>query len=207
VAAWDGQVRLNYQTAVDSAIRQIREQARSGTITWQAAAEQAQQLRNELLSAMRARSSPVGHAIAQWMKSEGLTLNELVARYTLRLHGAQASFASLSSAQQQSVYAEIVSAAARSRPMANQLGTVLRIGGRSLFLLAIGVSLYEVATSSNPAQTARKEAAVFGASLAGSVAGGALAGLACGPGAPVCVTIGAFVGGAMFALGVSGFWR
>jgi fermentation-respiration switch protein FrsA (DUF1100 family) len=105
------------------------------------------------------------------------------------------------------LHGTVSSAAARSRPVANQLGQVLRVGGRSLFMLSIGLSLYEIATSNNPGQTARQEAAVFGASLAGSVAGGALAGLACGPGAPVCVTIGAFVGGAMFALGVSGFLR
>jgi hypothetical protein len=30
--------------------------------------------------------------------------------------------------------------------------------------------------------------------------------LACGPGAPVCVTVGAFVGGALAAFGVSLLW-
>lgn len=38
------------------------------------------------------------------------------------------------------------------------------------------------------------------------IGGGAIAGLACGPGAPVCITIGAFVGGAVAALGVDLFW-
>jgi hypothetical protein len=33
------------------------------------------------------------------------------------------------------------------------------------------------------------------------MAGGAAAGLACGPGAPVCVAVGVFVGGALAALG------
>jgi hypothetical protein len=207
VAAWDGQVRLMYQTAIRSAIEHIRSQALSGAITWHAAADQAQQLRNELLGAMRARSSSLGVALAQWMKSEGLGFNALVARYTVRLYGSQAAFTSLSAAQQQRVFAEIVEAAARSRPVANSMGQVLRIGGRSLFLIAVAVSLYEVATSTNPARTAAKEVAVLGAGLGGSVAGGALAGLACGPGAPVCVAIGAFVGGAMFALGASAFFH
>ena len=44
------------------------------------------------------------------------------------------------------------------------------------------------------------------ASIGGSMAGGALAGLACGPGAPVCVTLGAFVAGTLAAFGVSTFW-
>ncbi len=49
----------------------------------------------------------------------------------------------------------------------------------------------------------RREVVSTGAGVAGSVAAGALAGLACGPGAPVCVTIGAFVGGALAAYGAS----
>ncbi len=40
-----------------------------------------------------------------------------------------------------------------------------------------------------------------GGGFLGGAAGGALAGLACGPGAPVCVTIGIFAGGALGAFG------
>jgi hypothetical protein len=38
LAAWDGQIRLNYPTAVHAAVEQIREQARSGAISWQTVA-------------------------------------------------------------------------------------------------------------------------------------------------------------------------
>jgi hypothetical protein len=176
-------------------------------MSWQAAAEEAQVLRNGVMEAMRARSSPVGTAIAQWMKAEGLTLNELVARYTLKLYGTGAQFPQLTVLQQRRVYAEIVEAAARSGPVANALGKVMRVGGRSLFVLSLAVSVYAVATSATPGKTAAREGVLLGAGLGGSVLGGAAAGLACGPGAPVCVTIGAFVGGALFALGVSFGWR
>ncbi len=205
-AAWDGQVRLAYQNAIRGAVSRLRQQALDGHISWQAAAEQAQQLRNGLMDVLRSRSSPVGRAVAQWMKAEGVTLNELVARYTLRIHGPNARFAALNPTQQQRVYAEIVEAAGRSRPVADAMGKVLRIGGRSLFVAALAVSIYEVATSDTPGKTAVREGAALGAGLAGSVVGGAAAGLVCGPGAPVCVGIGAFVGGAMFALGVSFAW-
>ncbi len=50
------------------------------------------------------------------------------------------------------------------------------------------------------------EATAASAGIGGSIAAGALAGLACGPGAPVCVTIGAFVGGALAALGAGFIW-
>ncbi len=46
----------------------------------------------------------------------------------------------------------------------------------------------------------------MGGGIAGGIAGGAAAGLVCGPGAPVCVGIGAFVGGALAAFGVSLFF-
>ncbi|MEL6711463.1 MAG: hypothetical protein AAFP10_08815 [Pseudomonadota bacterium] len=46
----------------------------------------------------------------------------------------------------------------------------------------------------------------MGAGIAGGVAGGAIAGLTCGPGAPVCVTLSAFVGGTLAAIGIDSFW-
>ena len=42
---------------------------------------------------------------------------------------------------------------------------------------------------------------VLGGGFAGGAAGGAIARLACGPRAPICVTVGVFVGGALGALG------
>ena len=60
-----------------------------------------------------------------------------------------------------------------------------------------------IATAEDEVAAAEEEAAVTGAGIAGGIAGGALAGLSCGPGAPVCVGIGAFVGAALAASGVS----
>lgn len=66
---------------------------------------------------------------------------------------------------------------------------------------------YTVATAKDKTGAALHEGATMGAGIAGGMAGGALAGLACSPGAPVCVTIGAFVGGAAAAFGVDLFWK
>ena len=71
-----------------------------------------------------------------------------------------------------------------------------------IIVLSLAVSVYNVATSDTPVETAGHEGAIIGAGIGGGIAGGALAGLACGPGAPACVTIGAFVGGALAAFGV-----
>lgn len=53
---------------------------------------------------------------------------------------------------------------------------------------------------------AGKEVAIAGVGIGGDIAGGALAGLACGPGSPVCVTVGAFVGGALAEFGMGLVW-
>ena len=47
----------------------------------------------------------------------------------------------------------------------------------------------------------REKVSLLPVVFAGGAAGGALAGLACGPGVPLCVTVGVYVGGALGALG------
>jgi hypothetical protein len=70
----------------------------------------------------------------------------------------------------------------------------------------MALSTYEIATSSNKVAAFQKELAINGASIAGGIADGALAGLACGPAAPICVTVGAFVGGSLAAFGTGYIW-
>lgn len=82
----------------------------------------------------------------------------------------------------------------------------LSYAGRGVIFLAVALSAYHIATSPNKMAAVRKELVVNGASVAGGIVGGAVAGLACGPAAPVCVTVGAFVGGALAAFGASYNW-
>ena len=64
-------------------------------------------------------------------------------------------------------------------------------------------AMFKSLRSSSKLSAAGKELASLGASVAGGVAGGALAGLVCDPGAPVCVTVGARVGGTLAAFGAA----
>jgi hypothetical protein len=200
-------MRGQYQFAIRAAVDKVREEAIAKRISWNAAAERLQRLRNDLMDMMRSRSSPAGRAWAEFFKPKGLTLNALIAKYTIDKFGVNAVFEALSPAQKDAVYAEIVSAAARSDAgfdlTAHRVGQV----SRGLLLLSVAISVYEAMTSDEPVRTAAKEATMTAGGIAGGVAGGAIAGLACGPGAPVCVTIGAFAGGALAVLGVSSVWR
>ena len=198
----DAHVRSLYRREIARAADALRREALAGTSNWSQAARQASALRNDVMEQMRWRTAPVGRALAEQMKLKGRLWADLLAHYTQKLFGRGVNFSSLSPAQQERVYAELVAAAGRSDPKVNlKLARWARVG-RGLIVLSVGVSVYNVVTAEDPGRQAVEEVAVTGAGIAGSVAGGALAGLACGPGAPVCVTIGALVGGALAAFGV-----
>jgi hypothetical protein len=78
--------------------------------------------------------------------------------------------------------------------------------GRGLILLSLAISVYQVATADDPWSVGEREAAVTLGGIGAAAAGGALAGLACGPGAPVCVGLGAFVAGTIAAFGIQYAW-
>jgi hypothetical protein len=79
--------------------------------------------------------------------------------------------------------------------------------GRGLTVLSIAISLYEIYTVDDRVSESGRQIAIIGAGIAGAAAGGAMAGLMCGPGAPVCVLIGGFVGGALAAWEMGRLWN
>ena len=204
--ALDGATRQAYAAEIRAMAEELRQQALSGRMTWAQAAEQAQSTRNVVLELMRSRSTPVGRALAEQLKREGRTLNELIARKTVQLHGPYADFARLTPSQQNAVYAEIVRSAGKANPRITSAMRIASRAGRVLIVLSIGISVYTIATADDKVDATAHEVAVTGAGILGGIGGGALAGLACGPGAPVCVAVGAFVGGALAAFGVDFFW-
>lgn len=202
----DSAARRAYSKQIKAMSDELRTQASSGRITWSQAAEQAQETRDIVMRLIRGRSTPVGRAMAEHLKSEGRTLNELIARKVQQLYGKNASFTSLSQAKQDGVYAEIVKSAGKSNPRVTATMRSLSRAGRGLIVISIALSVYTVVNAEDKLAAAGREVAVTGAGIGGGIAGGALAGLACGPGAPVCVTVGAFVGGALAAFGVDLMW-
>lgn len=155
---------------------------------------------------IRARSTPVGRAFAESMKLKGYSINQLIALKTIELYGEQAIFSRLPSAKQNAIYASIVTSAGKANVHVARAMTGLTYAGRGVIFLALALSAYKIATSSNKVAAFQKELVSNGVSIAGGIVGGALAGLACGPAAPICVTVGAFVGGALAAFGTGYIW-
>jgi hypothetical protein len=201
----DPAVRLRYSQGIAAMSSELKMQARLGHLSWAQAAQQANLLRNELMELARRQTTPIGKAWAEQRKLKGKTLNELVANYTVKLHGKNADFTRLTSAQQNQVYAHIVERSGVSDQAVNIKLKRWVKAGRALWILSISLSVYNVATAQDKTTAALHEARDLGVGLAGGMAGGAIAGLMCGPGAPVCVTVGVFVGGALAVLGVQAF--
>ncbi|BDT61250.1 hypothetical protein MasN3_47440 [Massilia varians] len=199
----DARARMAYTREIRKMADQLRNNAATGRITWAQAAQEAQETRNLIMDIVRHRSTPIGRSMAQRLKAQGYSLNELIATQTRRKYGENAVFSTLSTAQKNQVYADIVTSAGKSNPTVTRAMSRLSYAGRGLILLSLGLSVYSIATATNKTATATRELALTGAGIGGGIAGGAIAGLACGPGAPVCVTVGAFVGGALSALGLS----
>ena len=203
----DPRLRLEYSKRIKEMAEDLRSRANIGLISWEQAAQQAQETRNLIMDLVRTRSTPLGRAMAQQMKSSGKTLNELVAKKAISMFGPRTNFNTLSQAQKNQVYASIVESAGKSNPQVNLRMLKLSRIGKGLVVLSIAVSLYEIYTSDNKVAETGRQLAINGSGIAGGAAGGMVAGLVCGPGAPVCVLIGGFIGGALAAWEMGYFWR
>lgn len=195
----DARVRRGYIEETRRYAGMLREEVERGRLSTAQAAQQATDMRNSIMEAARLRSSDIGRASAQTLKANGRSLLELQEHYARRMFNAE--FATLRRSQQQRVWKEIVIASGRANPRVSTHSLRLARVGRGLVFVSLAIAVYSISTAERPGLAAAREGATLGAGFAGSVAGGAAAGLVCGPGAPVCVALGAFVGGALFAFG------
>lgn len=195
----DTATRRSYQAQIHQYAQEMLEHLRRGEIAPKEAARLANEARNEILKNSRLTSSDIGRAYAESLKREGKTLSELMQHYADKHF--KRPFDQLSKAQQDLVYLEIVKASGRDNPRVTSRVAKLTKLGKGLVLVSLAISVYNVASAEDKVDALAREGATTGGGILGGAAGGAAAGLLCGPGAPVCVTIGVFVGGVAGALG------
>lgn len=195
----DAPVRAQYLARIAEMSREMTERLRRGELTAFEAAREAVDLRNGIMEATRLQSSDVGRAYAESLKRTGSTLENQCRRYARKLFSSD--FTHLTPGQQNQVYRAVVEAAGRDRTGVTRNAARLGPAGKGLLVLTLAIAVYNVATADDKAKAAGKEGVLIGGGVLGGMGGGALAGLACGPGAPVCVTLGVFVGGVAGALG------
>ena len=129
---------------------------------------------------------PIARAFAARKKAEGRGLNALVAEKTMKLFGKNTAFAKLTPSKQNCVFAEIVASAGRSQHTITRNVERLSYLGRSVILLSLALTTYNVLTARSKSVAVKRELVTTTAGIGGSIAAGALAGLACGPGAGMC---------------------
>lgn len=205
----DSKVRLQYTKRVSAFSKELVELVNLEKLSAKEAAKQASEMRNIIMDAARGKTSEIAQAYAVNQKATGLTLPELEQKYSKRLYGK--NFSRLSPNAKNNVWKNIVFSAGRPQLKATKLAKYIGIAGKGLIAMTITISTYNIVTSDDKVIATAREGAMISGGLLGSVAGGALAGCACGPGAPICVSIGVFVGGVMFAIGTEfafdAFWR
>ena len=202
----DAEARSFYRRAIRDAVAEIRAEVERGDLTPEQGAARARDVRNEIMELTRTRSSDIGRALAERLKQQGKTLEELTERYAQRLFSKPG--AALTEAERGGVMREIIAAAARDNPRVSGMLRFLGPASRGLVALTVGLAILDVYRSPDRPREALHQGVPAGSGTLGSYAAGALgASLVCGPGAPVCVGIFVIVGGVGFTLGADFFWR
>lgn len=147
---------------------ELRERANRGILTWEQAAKEAMETRNMTMEMIRAKSTPVGKALAQKMKRIGKTFNDLVARKTTQLYGANANFNSLSEIQRNNVFGAIVESAGRSNPKVDLNMLRFSRAGKGLVVFSVAVAVYEVMNANDKLNETGRQLSISGAGIAGS---------------------------------------
>jgi hypothetical protein len=194
----DAGVRADYVAKASRYSDDILERVNRGELTAREGAVEAQAMRNGLMDAGRLQSSAIGRAAAELEKATGKTMDELLSKYSRQLFARD--FAELSTNEQDVVFISIVKAAGRPNPRFTAVSEGLGTAGKGLLIISIAFSVYAIVESERPVREAVKQTASIGTGFLGSLAGGAAAGMVCGPGAPICAGVGVFVGGLVFAL-------
>lgn len=197
----DSRVREQYLRDMAALSGEIREQVTRGKLSPEEAAEQVRALRNEIMDLARTKSSPFGRSYAMKLKAQGRTMAWLVEKYAQR--SFRRSFAQLSESQQASVYLEIIRAAARPDPRVVVLARTIGKIGRRVYLVSVAVAAYEIWEADDKTHETARQTVIGVAGPLGGLAGGATAvatGI-CAATAPVCVGLGALIGGLLFSFG------
>lgn len=199
----DSYTRKKYIRSIDAMSKEILRDYEKGLYSLKESAQRASALRNEIMAITRKHSTELGKAISVKMKPHGLTFTQALESKSKKLYARR--FNTLSKPEQSKVYLEVVYSSGRDNSVASSSIKYLGKAGRLFLILSLGLVTYDVYHAKDRKKALVYNAAIFSGSAATSAAGGGAAGLACGPGAPICVTIGIFIGGIIGAIGTQYF--
>ncbi|TMO79014.1 hypothetical protein CWC16_14195 [Pseudoalteromonas sp. S3776] len=188
----DSKVRALYMEQTKKMSLELVNAYKAGVITPKQAAVAANEMRNEIMTVSRSKTSDIGKAKVVKLKAKGLNLETLLDKYAKSQFGK--SFAELTESEASSIYKKIVQSAGKANPKVSVKASNLGKAGRSLWVLSICIAVYNISSSNNKIKTAGREATNIGGGFAGGAAGGATAGIWFGP---IGVAVGVVVGGVL----------
>ena len=197
------------------------EAVKKGSISVKDAALEATDLRNQILDATRKKNSAIGLAVSQKEKALGKTLEQILEYYAMEINdphkfnalksnraaidshikeiikAKQSYFKKLKVPDQNKVYYSVLKGSGKSNKSFNSKIKWMKFGGRVLVVISIAYAGYEIYNAENKEKETYRQGITIGGGIAGGAAGGATAGLICGPGSPICSTVGVIIGGAI----------
>ena len=166
----------------------------------------AQQLRNEIMALARARTSDLGRAMAERLKFEGKTFEELTARYAARLFKQDVATLTL---EQRDVVMRADHRRRRARQRAGRAGYAFSgpgVARRNGAVARLG-RLRRLSCARPTERSAAPGCCNRWGSGGSYVVGAVATSFVCGPGAPVCAGIFIAVGAIGFSASADYFWR
>ena len=198
-----GQVS-GYEAKVAELAADLTSQARNGKRSWFEVAKIATKTRSDIFTQARDNGDRLAKALLERTKLRNQQFRRAITAVDTFERGMPRGTTSierlLTKAEFDIVAQDIEVEARKYAPKAE---AVEKLGGRfakGLFLLTLGIAVYEVYNSDRWIEEAGRQLASFGGGVGGMATGAALGAL-CGPGAPICMPVGAFFGGLAGGLG------
>ncbi|MDR5803685.1 MULTISPECIES: hypothetical protein [unclassified Caballeronia] len=192
----DASVRARYAAGIERMSETVQTEVNAGRMTAAEGAAFCQDMRNRIMEEARTATSPTSLAKAQAYKAEGLGLEKLLDKYSVK--NFSKPFHALTESEKDRAYFSIIESAGRSNAKVNAKTARMKLMGKVGLLITGVLAGYEILNARDKISEAERQIA----SIEGGLIGGALAGLAvgsiCGPGAPICalgvVLIGSTLG-------------
>jgi hypothetical protein len=197
----DPAARMEYTNKTQAAVAELIELVKQRKITPHEGARTANAMRNQIMALARARLSDFGLALSKNMKTDGHPLSLLEDKYAGKRFGR--TFSSLTQAERDLAWMDIVHAAGRSNPVVNVRVKWFGMVGRTFLIATLAYAVYDVATANNPERQAAKESVgLAGGAVGGVIGSAAVTALVSNP-AGWAVGAAIFVGAALGGVGSS----
>jgi hypothetical protein len=195
----DAKALAGFAEAAKTTVAHLMLDVERGRMTLAEATSELQHLRGSLELQREACSSDVRRAWAAVRGSKtGETFYAAQKRVATELFGAARE---LSPEQLRTVHMRLTVELTEEGVAAARLGVTMSRAGYGFLGISAAFAVHNIATAESPGAALAREAIVLGAGKIGAGLGAAAGGALCGPGAPVCVPVGALVGDVLFSMG------